>query len=287
MHALHRFLTSEDGLRLHVADYPGPHEEAPVILCLAGLTRNGRDFEPLAERLRTRFRVLCPDQRGRGLSDRDPDPSHYRPDRYVADMAQMLDQLGIAQVTVVGTSLGGMMGVMLAAWQPQRVKGVVLNDVGPVLEAQGLARIAAYVGRPSRVQSLSRAIEATASVQAVVFPDWGEPQWRRMVLQTWRGEGPDWVPDYDLAIAQGLSNGSAVPTLWPLFEAVKSLPMLLVRGELSDLLSAATVEDMRQRLSAFEAIEVPQRGHAPTLDEPAAVAAVDAWLDRLHAQAAG
>jgi pimeloyl-ACP methyl ester carboxylesterase len=278
---LHRFVRSEDGLRLHVADYPGSTVDAPVLLCLPGLTRNGRDFAALAERLAGPYRLLCPDQRGRGLSDRDPDPSHYQPPRYVADMAWLLDRLGVAQVTVIGTSLGGMMGVMLAAWQPQRVRAVLLNDVGAVLEPEGLARIAGYVGRQPVVNSLAEAVALTAAANAAVFPDWSEPDWRRMVLATWRGEDGQWRPDYDPEIAQGLSNGSAAPPLWPLFEAVRELPMLLLRGELSDLLSRDTVAQMRQRLPSLTAQEVPRRGHAPTLDEPLAWQALCDWLERL------
>ncbi|MBH9553434.1 alpha/beta fold hydrolase [Inhella gelatinilytica] len=278
MHALHRFYASEDGLRLHVADYPGADETAPVLLCLPGLTRNGRDFAALAARLGPRYRVLCPDQRGRGLSAWDADPARYRPDRYVADMGRLLDELEVAQVTIIGTSLGGMMGIMLAAWQPARVRGVVLNDVGPVLDPAGLARIAGYVGQPVRANSLAEAMALTAAVQGSVFPDWTAADWRRMVLETWRGEGAAWVPDYDPAIAQGLANGSAVPPLWPLFEAVGTLPQLLLRGELSDLLQAETVVEMQQRLPGLQAVTVPNRGHAPTLDEPVAHAALEGWL---------
>ncbi|WP_374658565.1 alpha/beta fold hydrolase [Inhella sp.] len=294
---LHRFVQAEDGLRLHVADYPADHPadypahhpgaraDAPVLLCLPGLTRNGRDFARLAERLAGPgfgYRVLCPDQRGRGLSDRDPEPSHYQPPRYVADMAWLLDRLAIPQVTVIGTSLGGMMGVMLAAWQPERVRGVLLNDVGALLEPEGLARIAGYVGRQPAVDTLDEAIALTRAANAAVFPDWQHPEWRQMVLDTWRGEGGRWVPDYDPAIAQGLANGSAAPPLWPLFEAVKNLPMLLLRGALSDLLSRDTVTQMQARLPQLVAAEVPQRGHAPTLEEPAAWAALQAWLANLR-----
>lgn len=276
---LHRFVRAEDGLRLHVADHPGARADAPVLLCLPGLTRNGRDFARLAERLAAQgYRVLCPDQRGRGLSDRDPDPANYQPPRYVADMAWLLDRLGVHQITVIGTSLGGMMGVMLAAWQPARVRGVVLNDVGAVLEPAGLARIAGYVGRQPAVGTLQEAIDLTRAANEAVFPDWRDADWRDMVLATWRGEGGQWVPDYDPAIAQGLANGSAAPPLWPLFDAVKELPMLLLRGALSDLLSRETVAAMQARLPTLQAVEVPLRGHAPTLDEASAWPPLRSWL---------
>lgn len=275
---LHRFVRSQDGLLLHVADYPGRHSNAPVLLCLPGLTRNGRDFARLARQFAGPYRVLCPDQRGRGLSSRDPNPTNYQPQRYVADMAWLLDRLGVAQVTVIGTSLGGMMGVMLAAWQPTRVRGVLLNDVGAVLEPAGLARIAGYVGRQAAVSSLEEAVAVTAAANAAVFPDWPDEDWHRMVLATWRGEDGLWLPDYDPTIAQGLANGSAAPPLWPLFEAVKDLPMLLVRGALSDLLSTETVQQMQARLPRLEAVEVPHRGHAPTLDEAPAHTALHRWI---------
>ena len=275
---VHRFFQSDDGLRLHVTEWPGPGANAPVLLCLPGLTRNGRDFERLAARLSTRYRLLCPDQRGRGLSAHDPDPSRYRPDRYVADMLTLLDQAGLARVQVIGTSLGGMMGVMLAALQPQRIQALVLNDVGPVLEAEGLARIAGYVGHQAGATHLAEAAARTAAVQAPAFPDFEPADWQRMVLETHRIEDGQWLPDYDPAIAQGLANGSAVPSLWPLFEAATATPMLLLRGAESDLLSAATVAEMRARLPNLRAVDVPRRGHAPTLMEAEALAALEGFL---------
>lgn len=278
MEWVHRFFQSDDGLRLHVTEWSGPGANAPVLLCLPGLTRNGRDFERLAARLGTRYRLLCPDQRGRGLSAHDPDPSRYRPDRYVADMLTLLDQAGLAQVQVIGTSLGGMMGVMLAALQPQRIQALVLNDVGPVLEAEGLARIAGYVGHQAGATHLAEAAARTAAVQAPVFPDFEPADWQRMVLETHRIEDGQWLPDYDPAIAQGLANGSAVPSLWPLFEAATATPMLLLRGAESDLLSAATVAEMRARLPNLRAVDVPRRGHAPTLMEAEALAALEGFL---------
>jgi len=275
---VHRFFRSDDGLRLHVTEWPGPRADAPVLLCLHGLTRNGRDFERLAAHLCPRFRLLCPDQRGRGLSAHDPDPSRYRPDRYVADMLTLLDQAEVRQCQVIGTSLGGMMGVMLAALQPQRIQALVLNDVGPVLEPTGLARIAGYVGHQAAATRLEEAAARTAAVQAPVFPDFTCADWQRMALETHRVEDGQWLPDYDPAIALGLASGSAVPPLWPLFEAAAATPMLLLRGALSDLLSAATVAQMQARLPRLQAVEVPQRGHAPTLMEAAALAALEGFL---------
>ncbi len=276
---VHRYHRSDDGLRLHVSEWLGAAPGAPVLLCLPGLTRNGRDFARLAARASAQgWRVLCPDLRGRGLSERDPDPSRYRPDRYVADVLTLLDHLAVPQVHVVGTSLGGMMGTMLAAMQPGRVRALVLNDVGPVLEAEGLARIAGYVGRQPPATSLDEAVARTAATQASVFPDFSTDDWRQMVADTHVVDEGRWVADYDPAIAQGLANGSAVPDLWPLFDAAQAVPMLLLRGALSDLLSTATVAAMRERLPRLQAVEVPMRGHAPTLDEAVAREAVEGFL---------
>lgn len=277
MTQIHHVFSTGDGLRLRAVEYPGA-EGAPVLLCLPGLTRNGRDFARLAARLAPRWRVLCPDQRGRGLSDRDPDPSRYRPDQYVADMLLWVERLGISRLSVIGTSLGGMMGVMMAAARPGLVQALVLNDVGPVLEAEGLARIAGYVGRQDPALSLDEAAARLAATQRAVFPDFGDEDWRQMVIETQLLDNGRWVADYDPAIASGLANGSAVPPLWPLFEAVADLPMLLLRGALSDLLSPETAQAMQQRLPRLQAVEVPQRGHAPNLLEPVAFSALQDFL---------
>lgn len=269
--------SSADGLPLRALEHGGV-EGAPTLLCLPGLTRNGRDFARLAARLAPRWRVLCPDQRGRGLSARDPDPGRYRPDQYVADMLGWLDQLGLRRVTVIGTSLGGMMGVMMAAQRPGLVQALVLNDVGPVLEPEGLARIAGYVGRQAPAATLAEAASRLAATQAAVFPDFGDADWRQMVIETQRLQDGLWVADYDPAIAQGLSNGSAAPPLWPLFDALRELPVLLLRGALSDLLSRQTVAQMQERLPRLQAVEVPLRGHAPNLLEPLAFSALQDFL---------
>lgn len=264
-----------DGLRLQVVDHPG---EGLPVLCLHGLTRNGRDFARLATRLSPPHRLLLVDQRGRGGSDRDADPSRYQPLQYAADMLGLLDQLGLPEVVVVGTSMGGIVGLLMAAQAPGRVRALVLNDVGAVLEPEGLSRIAAYVGRQPACASLDEAAARLAATQAPVFPDFGIEDWRQMARETHAEHAGRWEPDYDPAIAAGLANGSAAPPLWPLFEQLSALPMLLLRGALSDLLSAATVAEMQRRLPRLLAVEVPARGHAPTLLEPAAFSALRDFL---------
>jgi pimeloyl-ACP methyl ester carboxylesterase len=263
-----RYWTSDDGLRLYGRDYPGPSPEAPVLLCLPGLTRNSKDFEALALSLCQRWRVLCPDQRGRGHSARDSDPGRYRPDRYCADMLALLDGLDIERVGLIGTSLGGLMAMMLVAMRPQAIQAVVLNDVGPEFDPAGIARISAYLTQPSAPCSLDEALARIAGINAGVFPDYGPADWLALAQQTCVVEDGRVVLDYDPAIAQGLANGSATPDLWPLFGLLAGRPVLALRGALSDLLSAATLARMAERLPGLETLEVPDRGHAPTLDEP-------------------
>lgn len=280
---LQRYYRSDDGLRLFARDYPGPGPGAPSVLCLPGLTRNSRDFDRLALALSARYRVICPDQRGRGHSQRDTDPGRYRPDRYAADMFTLLDLLGLAECSVIGTSLGGLMAIIMAAMQPARLRGVVLNDVGPELDPRGVTRIQAYMGEPAEPGGLEQAVARLQRINDGNFPDFGPADWLDMVMATHVMEGLVAVPDYDPAIAQGVNSGSAAPTLWPLFDAIRGKPALVLRGDRSDILSAATVTAMCARLPELQALEIAGRGHAPTLDEPAARAAIDALLARAYA----
>ena len=277
-----QYYLSDDGLRLYARDYPGPAPDAPCVLCLPGLTRNSKDFAALAEALSTHYRVLCPDQRGRGHSARDADPGPYRPDRYCTDMLTLLDLLKIERVSIIGTSLGGLMAMLLAAMAGPRVHAIVLNDVGPELDPRGIARIARYVGRDNEPCSVEAAIERIAAVNADCFPDFSHADWLAMVMATCIAEGDQLVLDYDPGIAQGLASGSATPNLWPLFEMLGARPVLALRGEHSDILAPATLAAMRERLPEIRTLEIPNRGHAPTLDEPAARQAITGFLARCH-----
>lgn len=272
------FYTSDDGLRLYARDEPGPGAGAPAVLCLPGLTRNGKDFGALAERLRARYRVIRPDQRGRGRSQRDPDASHYAPMRYVQDMFTLLDTLGLAQVTVIGTSLGGLMGMLMLALQPQRVQALVLNDVGPVVEPAGIARLATYVGKAAPVTNWDEAAAQTAATNAVALPHYGPAEWAAMARNVYIQEGTRPVLDYDPAIAQGVAAGTAAPDLWPLFDGLQARPMLVIRGEISDILSPQTLAEMQRRRPSLQAVTVPGVGHAPMLDEAVAVSAIERFL---------
>lgn len=282
MNHFDRFYTSDDGLRLYCRDYPGPRPDAPVVLCLPGLTRNGKDFYDLATALAARCRVLCPDMRGRGRSERDPDPARYRPDRYCADMLTLLDLLGVARVAIVGTSLGGLMAMTLAALRPALVGPVVLNDVGPELDPRGIDRIKAYLSHPQPPAAAEVVIARLARINADVFPDYGPDDWRALAMATCVIEGSLMTTDVDPAIAQNLLSGAELPDLWPLFGLLAGRPVMVVRGELSDVLSAAAVQRMAGRLPGMQVLEVPGRGHAPTLGEAGVMERVVEFLARVQ-----
>lgn len=272
------FYTSDDGLRLYARDYPGPAASSPAVICLPGLTRNSKDFNELADKLRAHYRVICPDQRGRGRSQRDADAAHYQPMRYVQDMLNLLDVLGIEKLAVIGTSLGGMMGMVLLATQPQRITGLVINDMGPVIDPVGIARIISYVGKTAPTANWAEAIEQTAHTNGVAFPAFDHAAWAAMARKLYIQEGKCPVLDYDPAISQGMASGTATPDLWPLFDTMPPRPLLVIRGEITDILSAETLAEMQRRRPAMTTVTVPRVGHAPMLDEPEAVAAIFSFL---------
>jgi pimeloyl-ACP methyl ester carboxylesterase len=279
------FYQSDDGLRLYARDYPGPAPHTPVILCLPGLTRNSKDFAELANSLQQRYRVICPDQRGRGRSARDVDASHYNPGQYALDMRTLLNLLHIPEVAVIGTSLGGMMAMLMIASDPARIKAAVLNDIGPEIDPRGVARIAGYVGKTAPASNWDEAAQQTALTNGAAFPDFTSKEWRAMSHDLYVQEGTVPVLDYDPAIAQGLAAGTATPNLWPLFEMIREKPMLVVRGEVSDILSFETLAEMSQRLPQMISLTVPRRGHAPTLREPEAHAAISQFLVHIYPDA--
>ena len=269
-----------DGLRLHYGDYPGDPGKPPL-LCLSGLTRNGRDFEALAERYSPRFRVLAPDFRGRALSDRDPQPLRYNPLTYVGDVLQLLDQLAVPRAIFVGTSLGGIVTMLVAASAPHRVAGAILNDVGPELSEAGLDRIRNYVGKGGRFADWDEAARALAAINRNVPAAFMHNDWVTMAHRACREESGAVVFDYDPGIALPFAAVAAAPAvdMWPLFHAVAQHSLLVLRGEVSDLLSPEAFARMKQAAPNARFAVVPGVGHAPMLDEPAAVAAIDAFLE--------
>ena len=280
-----RWQTSADGLRLFARDYAGVSGEAkPPVVLVHGLTRNSRDFEDLAPVIASwGRRVIAPDVRGRGRSDRDPNPLNYHPGVYAADVAALLDKLGVARAQFLGTSMGGLITMALATFRGELIAGAVLNDVGPVIATEGLERISAYVGQPADVADWSGAAAYVKANNAHALPHYDDAAWARMARRVFRDDvagRPEL--DYDLRIADAIraAAGAPAPDLWPYFDALATgRRLLVVRGATSDLLDAATVEAMRARAPQVAAVEVPGVGHAPMLDEPEALAAIRAHLD--------
>jgi len=276
------YLIVRDGVRLHYRDYPGEGGRPPL-LCLHGLTRNARDFEDLAERYSPRFRVLALDFRGRGGSDCDPVPKRYNPLTYAGDVVQLLDALDIPQAVFVGTSLGGLVTMTMAAMAPQRIAASILNDVGPELSTVGLARIRTYVGKGATFADWDSAAEAIAENNGRVPTRYTHADWVRTARRCCRERDGEIVFDYDMAIALPFETSGAAPKIdmWPLFRVLASKPLLVVRGEVSDLLSSAAAEKMHQAAPNAHFVTVAGAGHAPMLDEPEAVAAIDDFLGSL------
>ena len=276
-----RYWNSADGVKLHYRDYDG-NRDRPPILCIPGLTRNARDFEPVADRFAGDWRVLSIDLRGRGGSAFDPDPAHYKPMVYVADILKMLDQLGIADAVFVGTSLGGICTMALALGDRERIAGALLNDIGPKIDSAGVERIMGYVGKASSFASWADAITELSARNFDVYPDYGPAEWERYVRRVMREDGSGSIVfDYDMAIAGNFESAASAPEIWPLYQALDGRPVTILRGEMSDLLSAQVATRMASELADVELVTVPRVGHAPSLDEPESMAALDRLLARV------
>lgn len=274
-----RYFQSADGLRLHYRDYPGAAGRVPV-LCLPGLTRNCRDFETVAPRIQRSRRVLCADLRGRGLSQHDPNWRNYHPGTYVADVALLLADAGVDRVVVLGTSLGGIVAMIMAATMPRVLAGVILNDIGPEVAPEGQGRISSYVGKAAPVRTWAEAAAQSRATSGLAWPDATDEDWSRIARRVYREV--DGVPqlDMDRMIGEAVraAPSGAAPDLWPVFAALKPIPVLALRGATSDVLSQATFDRMAREKPDLERVTVAGRGHAPTLDEPECVAAIDAFL---------
>lgn len=278
----HKHWQSADGLALHFRDYPGGSGRPPVV-CLHGLTRNARDFEALAPHIAGQgWRVLVPEMRGRGRSAYAPDPASYAVPTYAADLLALLAQERIERFVAIGTSMGGLIAMALAAVSPERFAGIVLNDVGPVVEPAGLERIKAYVGQGRSFPTWIHAARALAELHGETHPGHGLEDWLAMAKRTMTLVSNGRIAfDYDMKIAEPIfaSDRAAVPPdLWPMLRALAGRPAVLVRGALSSILSAATLKEMAAALPGARTVTVPATGHAPTLDEPEVRAAIDAML---------
>ena len=269
-----------DGLELYGRVYEAAPAGALSVLCLPGLTRNSRDFEALAPHLATRYRVVCPDLRGRGLSARDPQWRNYHPGIYVGDIERLMDVLALPRVAIIGTSLGGVLAMLLASALPRRVAGIVVNDIGPEVDPRGIERVRGYAGKLPRVRTWEEAIAQHRQVNGQAWPGLTDEQWAVLTRRSYREEASGQpVIDYDPNIGESMRAAAAVPAdLWPVFAELGTMPMLVIPGELSDILSPEILERMRREKPDLQSLTVPGRGHAPLLDEPQELAAIDRFL---------
>ena len=281
---------TNDGLRLHYRDYPADpeHADRPPLLCLPGLTRNARDFENLANRYAGKWRVICPELRGRAESAYAKDPMTYVPLTYVQDIERLLTDLALRRFVAVGTSLGGIITMVMAPTHVDRLAGAVLNDIGPDIEEEGLDRIRTYVGTGSAFPTWVHAARALADSQGTIYPDYKLEDWLAMAKRLYRlNSGGRVVLDYDMRIAEPLKvpGNEAGVNMWPVMASFRPIPTLIIRGELSDLFSERTARRMKVEIGEdAEVVTVPRVGHAPTLDEPEAAVAIDQLLARVLAR---
>ena len=282
-----KYSNSAEGLRLHYRDYPGP-TELPPLLCIPGLTRNAADFEPVADHVAGDWRVIAVDLRGRGLSERDPNPRNYGLPAYAADLTKLLDQLGIADAVFVGTSLGGLMTMFLAATHEERIAGALINDIGPDVDRAGLEFIARFLGKDKRYASWDAVAADVADRNRDSFPGWDEAAWLRLAKRIAREDKGEIRFDYDMRLVDNfnIALDSPVVDAWPLLEGLRGKPVAILRGALSNLFSQETATRMLAELGPeAELVTVPGVGHPPTLDEPESLAALDRLLAKVRASA--
>lgn len=282
---------TDDGLRLFARDYSPSQSSLTPLLCLPGLTRNSKDFETIAPSLAQTRRFIAPDFRGRGLSQYASDPASYRPDAELVDMISLLNFLKIDRVAVIGTSRGGIVGMLMAAFFHGRLAGLFLNDVGPELSSAGLLRIRSYLGVQREFASWEMAVAALKSSNKG-FDSLTADEWQAFAQRVFKPVNGLPRIDYDPALLNTFPSvedimAGRVANLWELFGKTGSLPVSVLRGEHSDLLSAATVAAMKQRNAELDASTIPNRGHAPFLDEAPAKGALTRWLARVDAKEKG
>jgi pimeloyl-ACP methyl ester carboxylesterase len=285
------FVTASDGLRLHVREYGTRFAPALPVVCLPGLARTTADFDTLAEALangRHARRVIAVDSRGRGQSGYDSNPANYNVAVELADVATILTALEIGQAVFVGSSRGGILTMLLAVAHPGAIAGAVLHDIGPVIDPKGLARIKSYVGKLPQPRSYAEGAEIMRRLFGAQFPKLTAEQWLASAQRTWKLSDSRLVPTYDERLASTLAEldiEHPLPTMWNEFDALAPMPILVIRGALSDILSAATVDAMRVRHPGLETIEAADQGHVPLLDSPDLIQRIVDFVDRCAAGA--
>ena len=274
------FYQSADALTLFYRTYGERNDRLPVV-CLPGLTRNSRDFRALAQHLTPDWWVVCPDLRGRGLSAHDPNHHNYVPATYVKDVIALLDELDIERAIFIGTSLGGIVSMAIVATNATRVAAVVLNDIGPEIDPAGLERIRTYVGKQTPVTNWNEAMAQARETHGATAPDLDHARWLDYARNVYR-EDADGIPQLDMDPKIGDASREAAPTPadpWALWQPMADVPTLVLRGETSDILSTATLQRMQEEKPDLMTATIPNRGHAPLLDEPASRRAIDQFLE--------
>jgi pimeloyl-ACP methyl ester carboxylesterase len=275
------FVTAQDGLRLHVRAYGARASTALSIVCLPGLARTAADFDSLAAMLSSNRQVLAVDYRGRGKSDYDHNPANYNLQVELADVLAVLTAFGVARAVFIGTSRGGILTMLLAVARPTAIVGCVLNDIGPVIELSGLLRIKSYVGKLSQPSSFREAADVLRRRFGSQFPKWGDADWLAFARRTFKAANGRLLPDYDIKLAtilEGVTHERPLPPLWKEFDALTRVPVMVIRGTNSDILSAATVQAMRTRRRSLDVVEVPDEGHAPRLTDPQTASRIAAFV---------
>lgn len=282
------YVSAKDGLKLHVREYGPAASEYPAVVCLPGMARTAADFHDLAEVLASDphrpHRVVAVDYRGRGLSDWDPDWTHYNPFVEIDDLQQVLSALGIAKATFVGTSRGGLLVLGLVGVAPELIHAVVFNDVGPVVEPQGLVRIRGYLGKLPTPASYPEAIAILKSYQDAQFPGLDERDWEALAHGTWHEADGGLKLAYDPALKntlEGVDLEKAAPPLWPMFDGLKHVPVLAVRGEKSDIFRADTLAEMQARHDNLETLLVADQGHTPVMTHPEVSGPIASFINRV------
>ncbi len=278
---------SQEGLKLYARDYGSRTSKKTPILCLPGLTRNSKDFADLAERLSGDRRVICPDFRGRGKSEYAKGWTDYTPLNEMRDTLDLMAAAGVNHAIIVGTSRGGLVAMNMALHRPTAIKGIVMNDIGPEVAKSGIDRIMGYAGKMEVPPTWEDAAITIRQMNERYFPNMPGEKWHAFAHMTFRDEDGKPAMDYDAAIGTGLRRAAKlmrgnIPTMWKEFRALSHVPVLLVRGENSDLLSTATAERMATEHPGLSLTTAKDRGHAPFLDEPEVTDAIDTFLAKLH-----
>jgi pimeloyl-ACP methyl ester carboxylesterase len=262
------FVTAQDGLRLHVREYGLRTAPALPVVCLPGLARTVSDFDALAPALAKSRRVIAIDSRGRGQSEYDRNPENYNVATELGDVVTILAALGLGEAVFVGSSRGGLLTMLLAVAHPTAIAGAVLHDIGPVIEPKGLARIKSYVGKLPQPRSFAEGSEILRRLFSAQFPKLSAEDWLAAAKRTWKTKDGELVPTYDVQLARTLTEidiERPLPPMWAEFDALARVPVLVIRGGNSDILSAETVTAMKEHHPATDVIEVPDQGHVPVL----------------------